>query len=171
MDATLRQLGELALGAIPTIILFVFIWILYRVIVHNALTKALAERHSKTVGAMERAKSDVAAAEQKTAEYERKIHNARLAVFKRQESRRQQILEQKTAAIAEARAAGEVRITAARGEIQREAEIAKALVQSESATLAQEIIRAVLRTGAAVKQPADRKSTRLNSSHVEISYA
>ena len=81
MDATLRQLGELALGAIPTIILFVFIWILYRVIVHNALTKALAERHSKTVGAMERAKSDVAAAEQKTAEYERKIHNARLAVF------------------------------------------------------------------------------------------
>ena len=154
MDATLRQLGELALGAIPTIILFVFIWILYRVIVHNALAKALAERHSKTVGAMEKAKSDIAAAEQKTAEYERKILDVKLAIFKRQESLRQQILEHKTAAIAEARAAADARVTAARGEIQKETDIAKALVQSESSALAQEIIRAVLRTGAAVKQPA-----------------
>src|ERR1700751_2763101 len=131
MDATLRQLGELALGAIPTIILFVFIWILYRVIVHKALAGALIERRSKTVGAFEKAKADIAVAEQKTAEYEGKVREARLAVFKRQENRRQQILEQKMAAIAEARAAAEVRVIAARSEIQKEAEIAKALVQSE----------------------------------------
>src|SRR5689334_8911496 len=154
MDATLKQLGELALGAIPTIILFVFIWILYRVIVHNALVSALSERRSKTVGAMEKAKADVAAAEKKTAEYENKLHEARAAVFKRMEGLRQQILDQKTEAIAEARAAAEVRVTAARAEIQKEAEIAKALVQSESSHLAQEIIRAILRTGEAVKQPA-----------------
>lgn len=154
MDETLRQLGELALGAIPTVILFVFIWILYRVVVHNALATALAERRSKTVGAVEKAKTDIAAAEQKTTEYEGKIREARLAVFKRQESRRQQVLEQKMAAIAEARAAAEARVTSARAEIQKEAEIAKALVHSESSTLAQEIIRAILRTGAAAKQPA-----------------
>jgi F-type H+-transporting ATPase subunit b len=153
MDATLKQLGELALGAIPTIILFVFIWILYRVIVHKALAGALIERRSKTVGAFEKAKADIAVAEQKTAEYEGKVREARLAVFKRQENRRQQILEQKMAAIAEARAAAEVRVIAARSEIQKEAEIAKALVQSESSTLAQEIIRAILGTRAAVKEP------------------
>src|SRR5438046_2668996 len=112
MDDTLRQLGGLALGAIPTIILFVFVWILYRVVVHNALSAALAERRSKTVGAVEKAKSDVAAAEHKTAEYEQKIREARLAVFKGQESRRQQILEQKMAAIAEAKAAAEARVLA-----------------------------------------------------------
>ena len=154
MDATLRQLGELALGAIPTIILFIFIWILYRVIVHNALAGALAERRSKTVGAMEKAKADIAAAEQKTTEYEKKLHDARVAVLKRMESLRQQILDKKTEAIAEARVAAEMRITAARAEIQKEAEIAKALVQSESTHLAQEIIRAILRTGEAVKEPA-----------------
>jgi F-type H+-transporting ATPase subunit b len=153
MDATLRQLGELALGAIPTIILFVFIWILYRVIVHNALAGALSERRSKTVGAMEKAKADVAAAEQKTAEYENKLHDARVAVFKRMESLRQQILDKKTEAIAEARAAAEMRITAARAEIQKEAEIAKALVQSEASHIGQEIIRTVLRTGQNVKEP------------------
>ena len=154
MDATLRQLGELALGAIPTIILFVFIWILYRVIVHNALAGALSERRSKTVGAMERAKADVAAAEQKTAEYENKLHEARVMVFKRMESLRQQILDKKTEAIAEARAAADARLTVARVEIQKEAEIAKALVQSEASHLAQEIIRTILRTGQAVKEPA-----------------
>jgi F-type H+-transporting ATPase subunit b len=155
MDATLRQLGELALGAIPTIIFFIFTWILYRLIVHNALASALEERRSKTVGAMEKAKADVAAAEQKTAEYENKLREARIAVFKRVENLRQQILDQKTEAIAEARAAAEMRITAARAEIQKEAEIAKALVQSESSRLAQEIIRVILRrTGAAAKQPA-----------------
>ena len=148
MDATLRQLGELALGAIPTIILFIFIWILYRVIVHNALAGALAERRSKTVGAVEKAKTDVAIAEQKTAEYEGKVREAKLAVFKRQESRRQQILEQKMGALAEARAAAEARVTAARAEIQKETEIAKA------STLAQEIIRAILGTRTAAKEPA-----------------
>lgn len=153
MDATLRQLGELALGAIPTIILFVFIWILYRVIVHNALAGALAERRTETVGAVEKANVDIAAAEKKTAEYEGKIREARLAVFKAKETRRQQILEQKMAAIAEARTAAEARVTAARAEIQKEAEIAKALVQSESSSLAKEIIRTILRTGAAAKQP------------------
>jgi len=153
MDATLRQLGELALGATPTIILFVFIWILYRVIVHIPLASALAERRSKTVGAVEKAKADIAVAEQKTAEYESKVHQARLAVFKRQEARRRQILEQKTVAIAEARASAEARVNAARAEIQKEAEIAKALVYAESTTLAQEIIRAILRTPVAAKQP------------------
>ena len=154
MDATLRQLGELALGAIPTIILFIFIWILYRVIVHNALAGALAERRSKTVGAVEKAKTDVAIAEQKTAEYEDKLREARAAMYKRQESRRQQLLEQKTIAVAEARSAAEARVTTGRAEIQKETEIAKARVQHESSTLAQDIIRAILRTEAVEKQPA-----------------
>ena len=99
MDDTIRQLGELALGAIPTIVLFVVIWILYRLLVHNPLGRALAERRSKTVGAVEKAKTDIAAAEEKTAEYERRLGEARLAVFKTQEKFRQKILEERTIAL------------------------------------------------------------------------
>jgi F-type H+-transporting ATPase subunit b len=153
MDETLRELGGLALGAIPTVILFVFIWILYRVIVHNALASALSERRAKTVGAVDKAKTDIAAAEHRTAEYEEKIRDARSAVYKGQEARRQQILQQKMAAIAEAKAAAEARVTTARAEIQKEVEIAKTKVQAESSNLATEIIRAILRTGA-VRPPA-----------------
>jgi F-type H+-transporting ATPase subunit b len=154
MDQTLRQLGELALGAIPTIVLFVLVWILYRGIVHGALAKALAERRARTVGAVEKSKADVAAAARKTQEYEHSIREARLAVFKSLESRRQQILEQKTIALAEARSAAEAMIVSARGQIQKEAEIAKVRIEAESSTLAKEIIRAILRTGSAARQPA-----------------
>ncbi|HVH89196.1 MAG TPA: ATP synthase F0 subunit B [Terriglobales bacterium] len=153
MDETLRQLGELALGAIPTFILFVLIWILYRVIVHNALVQALSERRSKTVGAVEKAKTDVAAADRKTAEYEQKIREARSAVFKAQERQRQQILEQKAMAIAEARSAAEAMIASARAQIQKEADIARVRIESESSNLAKEIIRSILRAGSEAKQP------------------
>jgi F-type H+-transporting ATPase subunit b len=106
------------------------------------------------VGAVEKAKTDIAAAESKTAEYEQRIREARLAVFKGQESRRQQILEQKMAAIADARQAAEAKVNSARSEIQRETEAAKARVQTESSSLAAEIVRAILRTGSAARQPA-----------------
>lgn len=153
MDETLRRLGELALGAIPTVFFFIFVWILYRLVVHGALSKALAERHAKTVGAVEKAKGDIAATEQKTAEYEQKIREARLVVFKGQETRRTQILEQKMMAIAEARAAAEAMVTTARAQIQNEAESAKSRVQAESSSLAADIIRAILRSGAGARQP------------------
>ena len=153
MDQTLRQLGELALGAIPTIVLFLFVWVFYRLIVHNPLARALTERRAKTVGATEQARAHIAVAEQKTAEYEQKLREARLAVFKGQENRRQQILEQKTMAIAEARAAAETMVSTARAEVQKEFESAKARVQAEGSTLAQEIIRAILRSGSAARQP------------------
>lgn len=153
MDQTLTQLGELALGAIPTIILFVLIWILYRLIVHNPLVRALSERRSKTVGAVEKAKADISTSERKTAEYEQNLREARLAVYKAQELRRQQILEQKTMAIAEARAAAETRLTAALAEIKKEAEIAKVRLEAEASKLAAEIVRAILRTGATSRQP------------------
>jgi F-type H+-transporting ATPase subunit b len=148
MDDTIRQLGELALGAIPTIILFILIWILYRFIVHGALVQALSQRRSQTVGAVEKAKSDIAAAEQKTSEYEQKIREARLVLFKTQEGRRQKVVEQKMLAISEARAAAEALVTSARKEIQKEMETARTKVQAESSSLAAEIIRAILRSPA-----------------------
>jgi F-type H+-transporting ATPase subunit b len=156
MDDTVRQLGELALGAIPTIVLFVVIWILYRLLVHNPLGRALAERRSRTVGAVEKAKSDIAAAEEKTSEYERKIGEARIAVFKTQEKFRQKILEERTIALAEARAAAETLVTTKRKEIEKEAESARSRVQAESSNLAAEIIRMILRTSPARQQVGGR---------------
>src|ERR1700686_3677223 len=70
MDETLRQIGELLLGSVPTIIFFLLLYGLYTVIVHKQLARVLAERHARTQGAIEKAKADIATAEARAAEYE-----------------------------------------------------------------------------------------------------
>src|SRR5215469_14254801 len=102
MDETLRQVGELLLGSIPTIILMVLLYVAYKFIVHKPLTAVLEERHSRTEGAVEKARADVAAAEARTAEYEQRLREARAAVFKAQEARRQAALQARSAAVSTA---------------------------------------------------------------------
>jgi hypothetical protein len=98
MEQTLRQLGELLLGAVPTVILLATLYILYTFIVHRPLTAVLAERRSRTQGAMEKARADIAAAEARTAEYEQRLREARQKIFKNQEARRQQDTQSRTQA-------------------------------------------------------------------------
>ena len=87
MDETLRQIGELLLGSVPTIIFFLLLFGFYTVLVHKPLTAVLAERSARTQGAIEKARADIDSAEKRTAEYEQKLREARLALFKAQEER------------------------------------------------------------------------------------
>ena len=149
MEETLRQLGELLLGAIPTIILMVVLWGAYTVLVYKPLTKVLAERRSKTEGAVEKARADIAAAEARTAEYEQRLREARLAVFKSQEARRQQALQARSAAVAEARSKAHQQVEQARAALEQDKVAAQERLQVESSRLAAEIIRSVLQAGPA----------------------
>lgn len=152
MDEILRQLGELALGAVPTMIIFIFLWVCYRFLVHKPLARVLAQRDAKTTGAVKKAQADIAAAEQKTTEYEQRIREARLSVYKTQESKRQQVLEARAKAIAETRESAHRMVQTARAELEKEALTAKAKLQAEGANLAAEILRIVL--GRRVEQQA-----------------
>ncbi len=69
MDQTLKQLGELLLGSVPTVILVALLYALYTAIVHKPLKRVLDERHSKTEGAIEKSKADIASADARTSEY------------------------------------------------------------------------------------------------------
>jgi F-type H+-transporting ATPase subunit b len=153
MDETLRQVGGLLLGAIPTVILMVLLYGLYTVLVYKPLVKVLAERRSKTEGAIEKARADIAAAEARTAEYEQRLRDARLAVFKSQEARRQRALQARTAALAQARGNTQAQVEQARAALQKDKLAAQAILQSESARLAADIIRLVLQP-ATVPAPA-----------------
>src|SRR5580704_7133213 len=132
MDETLRQLGGLLLGSIPTIIFFVLLYGVYTVLVHKPLVRVLAERRSKTEGAMERASKDIAFAEQRAAEYERKLREVRLALFKRQEARREQATQARAAAVAEARARAQAQVDQARAAIEEDKTIAQRSLEEES---------------------------------------
>jgi F-type H+-transporting ATPase subunit b len=153
MEETLRQLGGLLLGAIPTVILFLILLMSYRLILHNPLERTLEERHSRTTGAVAKARADVAAAEAKTSEYETRLRDARLGIFRAQEQRRRQAIEARTAAIAEARARAEADIRAARDLIAQDLEAGKAGLQGEAERLATEVVHAVLKQVGASPAP------------------
>ncbi len=123
MDEILGQLGGLLLGSVPTVIFMVLLYGLYTVMVHKPLVKVLAERRSRTEGAVERARADIAAAE------------ARAAV------------------VAQARAKAQAQVEQARREIEQDKLAAQTGLKADSARLASEIIRIVLRP-ATLRAPA-----------------
>jgi len=145
MNQTLHQLGELVLGSVPTIILFTIVFAAYNLIVHKPLVRVLAERRARTQGAIEKAQQDIAAAEQKTAEYEARLREARMAVYKEQEARRKQWNEQRDTLVRQSRGEADAKIKTARAGIQADVDVAKTDIQHSSEALAQEVVRTVLK--------------------------
>lgn len=149
MDETLHQLAELLLGAVPTVILLATLYLLYTLIVHRPLRRVLEERRGRTEGAVEKSRADIAAAEARTAEYEQRLREARAAVFRAQESRRQSALQARANALNEARRKAQAQVLAAKRDIENDEAAARAGLQGEAAALAQEIVRRVLQPAGA----------------------
>ncbi len=149
MDETLRQLGELLLGSVPTVILLALLYVLYTAIVHKPLQRVLAERRSKTEGAVEKSRADIAAAETRTAEYEQRLREARAAVFRAQEARRQAVLQARINALNEARSKAQAQVQAAKKDIENDRAAAEKRLPAEAAALAGEIVRRVLQPAGA----------------------
>jgi len=149
MDQTVHQLGELLLGAVPTVILLALLYALYTAIVHKPLQRVLEERRSKTEGAVEKSRADIAAAEARTAEYEQKLREARAAVFRAQEAKRQAALQARTNAVTEARSRAQAQVLAAKADIEKDRASAQEGLHGEAAALAQEIVRRVLQPAGA----------------------
>jgi F-type H+-transporting ATPase subunit b len=144
MDEILGQLGGLLLGSVPTVIIIVLLYFIYTTLVHKPLVAVLAERRSLTEGVVEKAKADIAKAEARTAEYEQRLREARMKLFKSQEARRQVALQARAAAVAEARTKAQAQVDQARKGIEQDKAGAQIGLEAESGRLAAEIIRTVL---------------------------
>ena len=86
MDPLLKQVGDLLLGAVPTVVIFLLLYAIYTSLVGNPLRRTLDERRKRTEGAVIKARADIAAAEAKTQDYEQRLREARLVIFKAQEA-------------------------------------------------------------------------------------
>jgi F-type H+-transporting ATPase subunit b len=144
MDQTLQQLGELLLGAVPTVIMLMLLYALYTLIVHKPLQRVLEERHNKTEGAIEKSKADIAAAEARTSEYEQRLREARAAVFRARDAKRHAAMQARAKAVAEARNGAQAQVQAAKADIETDRLAAEHGLQAEAAALAREIVRRVL---------------------------
>ena len=149
MDTTLKQVGELLLDAVPTVVLLLLLYAIYQNLVRKPLERVLKERRDRTEGAALKARSDVAAAEARTQEYEQRLREAKVAVFKAQEARRQQAQQMRAQALTEARTKAQEQIRQARLAVEKDMEEARAGLQADAARLATDIIRTILKPAGA----------------------
>ena len=149
MDQTLKQAGELLLGAIPTVILLLVLYACYDLLVKKPLRRVLEERRARTEGAVTKARADVAIAEAKMQEYEQRLREARIAIFKSLEARRRKAQQARADALTQARARAEQQVREARGAIEQDMAAARSGLQAETEKLATEIIRTILRPAGA----------------------
>ncbi len=152
MDAALlHALRDLFLGAIPTILLFLTLWAAYNSLVHKPLQGVLEERHDRSAGAIAKAKADVELADARTAEYEKRLRDAKAQLFKAQEARRRQLMEARAAALAQVHAQAQKQVRDARAALDREVAEARTGLQAEGERLAAQVIQAVLKPAAAAR--------------------
>ena len=146
---TLRQLGELLLTSIPTIVFLLIVWGAYSAIVQKKLDQVLAERHARTEGAIEQAQKEIATAEARTAEYEQRLREARSTIFKSLEARRRQMMEKRNAALVQAHQQAQEMIKQARAVLEKDVAETRATLQRQADVLATQIVETVLRPAAA----------------------
>jgi F-type H+-transporting ATPase subunit b len=156
MSTLLQQLGGLVLGSVPTMVLFLLTLIAYRLLVHTPLTKVLRQRYAQTQGAIEKAALAVADAEAKTAQYERRLRDARAGVFHERQERLHIVKLESETALAEARAAAQEKTTAAVLEIERSAQEATRQMESAIDELAAEVMRVILPSVTSARQEQER---------------
>jgi len=149
MDAILRQIGELLVNSIPTIISVLILWTAYRFIVHGKLRQVLEQRHALTEGTIERAQQEIAIAEKRTAEYEQRVRDARSQIFKTQQANRQRVMEDRNAALAESRQRAGEMVKKARAVLEAETSAAKGSLEQQAGVLADQVIATVLKPAAA----------------------
>lgn len=149
MDELLRQLGDLFVGAVPTLILFVVLVLCYRFILFGALMKVRAERRDRTVGAIEKSRQAIAAADVRTQEYEAKLRAARAEILRRREQRVQQRNAEKDSALAAARQTAQQRVHEAQAALEAQTADARKQIEVYAGQLAAQVLAAVLPAAAA----------------------
>ena len=154
MDLILKQLGDLVLGSVPTIILFVLLVIAYGFLVRRPLDKVLAERRARTTGAVDQARGAISAAEAETAVYEDKLRAAKAEIFAARDALRKQWVAERDAMLDAARMATQERVRGARAEIEQGANTARQQIEGMSAELSAQVLRVVLPAGAFAQEAA-----------------
>jgi F-type H+-transporting ATPase subunit b len=149
MNELLRQLGELALGAIPTLILFILLVMAYRFVLFGPMAKVRAERRERTAGALEKARLAITQADVRAQEYEAKLRAARAEIFRSREQRIQQWSGDRERALAAARLAAQQRVEAAQATLETQASEARKQIEGSANRLAAQVLAAVLPSAAA----------------------
>lgn len=144
MQEIFQQLQGYFIGAAPTSLLFLVLVLAYQFLIQGPLTATLKERRARTEGAVEAAHRAIEQAEQRAADYDAKLRQARAEIFKAREERIKKWSAERDAALDAARKTAGARVSQAKAELEAEAAQARKMVQASVSELASQVVRAVL---------------------------
>lgn len=149
-----HQLGELFLGAAPTVLIILIFYFILRALFFQPLLKVMAERDARTVGAQRAAEAAQAAAAEKVKQYQEALKQARGKVYAEQEAARKKLLDERAAQLKDARTQASGEVTQAKNRVAGELASARRDVESSVPQLSAEIARRILQAPPRPSAPA-----------------
>ena len=157
MSEILRQLGELFVRSVPTVLIVFFLLVVLDRLFFRPMLDVLAKRDASTRGALDKAKEQASASEAKAKEYEAAFQAARQEVYRQREAHRRETLADREKQLGRTRQQAEGLLKEALDALARDVEAAKQDLGRAAAPLATEITEAVLTGG---KGPVAGPGTR-----------
>lgn len=139
-----HQLGELFLGAVPTVIIFLLFFLFLRWAFFTPILNAMAERKALIEGARAEAAKVEAAARQELDTYNQALKSALAKIYDEQEHARQAVLDERSQLLRAMRSRSQEEVNEAKKKIAADLADARAEIERQTPVLAQEIARAIL---------------------------
>lgn len=143
MEDTLKDLGNLLIQAIPTIVFFILLTVYLKHVFFKPMARILEERKKATEGVRELARRAFEAADKKNAEFEHALQIARSELHQEHEALRRQWSEEQAQIIAKARAEADQKIQAVKQQIALEIERAEATLDAKVSALSEQIVHSL----------------------------
>jgi len=141
----LRQLGELFLQSLPTVVLVFLFYLFLRWSFFGPIQKAMAERAARIEGARAEAARLEAEAKQELDTYNQCLNEARRRIFVEQEEARHATLDERARLLKAMRARTQEEVAAAKLTIAAEIAEAQREMENQVPQLASQIARAILK--------------------------
>ena len=140
----LHQLAELFLQAVPTVVIVFLFYLFLRWAFFTPIQKAMAERDAKIEGARREAAALEAEAGKELQDYNDRLRKVRGELYAEQEAARQVVLDERVRLLKAMRSRALEEVEEAKKKIAAEQVSARHEVESQTDSLAAEIVRVIL---------------------------
>jgi len=144
MQELLRQLGQLFLQAIPTVVIVFLFYLFMRPVFFKPILHAMNERKRRTEGARAEAETLLAQTREKAMLRQEELKKARMAIYAEHESARQAILADRTRQLTERRTEAQQEVRAAKTRLAAQAAETRVHLEAQSPDLAAKIVDNIL---------------------------
>src|ERR1700747_116 len=150
--AIVHQLGELFLGAVPTVLLILIFYFLMKSLFFKPLLAVMTERDARSIGAQKTAEHAQAAAAEKLKQYQDALKQERVKLYAEQEAARKKLLDERAALLKDARAKSVGEVAVAKQRVAGELEAERLDMETSSPQLPSKIASRILQSPARPSQ-------------------